>query len=93
MRKGAQAPYNTMNNKGYSRKFVGANKAADQDHIGVQLGRICIARDIPVQDVAEYLGVSRQAVYTWFLGKSLPHPDMRVKLKDVIQHLKSQPKT
>lgn len=81
-----------MNNKGYSRKFVQANKAADQDHIGVQLGRICIARDIPVQDVAEHLGVSRQAVYMWFLGKSLPHPDMRDKLKDVIKQLKSQPK-
>lgn len=85
-------PLNDMNNKGYSRKFVSANKAADQDHIGVQLGRICIARDIPVQDVAEFIGVSRQAVYMWFLGKSFPHPDMRVKLKDVIQQLKSQPK-
>ncbi len=85
-------PHKAMNNKGYSRKFVSANKAADQEHIGVQLGRICITRDIPVQDVAEFIGVSRQAVYMWFLGKSFPHPDMREKLKDVIKQLKSQPK-
>lgn len=57
---------------GYSRRFVAENKAADELHPGVQLGRICIERDIPVQDVADHLGVSRQAVYMWFLGKSYP---------------------
>jgi hypothetical protein len=79
-----------MNNKGYSRKFADANKKADQSHIGVQLGRICIAKDIPVPDVAEYLQVSRQAVYLWFLGKSLPHPMMRDALKDLIKNLKAR---
>jgi hypothetical protein len=78
-----------MNNKGYSRKFVQANKAADNEHIGVMLGRICVSRDIPVQDVAEYLSVSRQAVYMWFLGKSLPHPTMRDTIRELIKKLKS----
>ena len=79
-----------MNNKGYSRKFVQANKTADNEHVGVQLGRICVSRDIPVQDVAEHLSVSRQAVYMWFLGKSLPHPAMRDTLRDLIKTLKSK---
>lgn len=81
-----------MNNKGYSRKFAEANKKADQSHIGVQLGRICIARDIPVPDVAEYLGVSRQVIYLWFLGKSMPHPKTRERLKELVAFFKSQPK-
>lgn len=81
-----------MNNRGYSQKFVYANKKADQTHIGVQLGRICIARDIPVPDVAEYLGVSRQAVYMWFLGRSNPHPATREAIAQAIRKLKAQPK-
>jgi len=76
-----------MNNRGYSRKFVDANHKADPFHVGVQLGRICIERDIPVQDVAEHLDVSRQAVYMWFLGKSLPHPKKREVLWDLLNRL------
>jgi hypothetical protein len=76
-----------MNNRGYSRKFVDANKTADPFHLGVQLGRICIERDIPVQDVADYLNVSRQAIYLWFLGKSLPHPDKRKVLSELLERL------
>lgn len=82
-----------MNNKGYSRRFALSNKKADQKHIGVQLGRICIERDIPVPDVAEYLGVSRQAVYMWFLGKSLPHPAKRELIAQTIQTLKAKLKS
>lgn len=80
-----------MNNRGYSRKFADANKKADSSHVGVQLGRICIARDIPVPDVAQYLGVSRQAVYLWFLGKSKPHPQMRETIKALVAHLRAKP--
>lgn len=85
-------PTYAMNNRGYSRKFADSNKRADSSHVGVQLGRICIARDIPVPDVAQYLGVSRQAVYMWFLGQTNPHPQMREKLKHLVAHLKSQSK-
>ena len=59
---------------GYSQRFIKDNKLADEFHPGVQLGRICIEKDIPVQDVADHLGVSRQAVYMWFLGRSMPQP-------------------
>jgi transcriptional regulator with XRE-family HTH domain len=76
-----------MNNRGYSRKFVDANKKADPLHVGVQLGRICLERDIPVQDVAEYIGVSRQAVYQWFLGRTKPQPSKRDALWELLARL------
>jgi transcriptional regulator with XRE-family HTH domain len=76
-----------MRPKGYSRNFVAANKAADPLHVGVQLGRLCIERDIPIADVAEYLKVSRQAIYSWFLGKSTPRPETRKVLWELLDRL------
>lgn len=55
---------------GYSQQLVKANKKANQKLIGVQLGRHCIAKDIPVAYVAKSFGVSRTAVYAWFKGES-----------------------
>ena len=57
---------------GYSQRLVEANKEADSDSLGVALGRYCIERNIPVNDVAEYLNVSRASVYNWFWGSSVP---------------------
>jgi transcriptional regulator with XRE-family HTH domain len=73
--------------KGYSRNFIEANRMADPFHVGVQLGRLCIARDIPVQDVADYLKVSRQAIYMWFIGRAQPHPANRKRLFDLLDRL------
>lgn len=78
-----------MNNKGYSRKFVTANRKADPFHVGVCLGRVCIDRDIPIQDVAEYLGVSRQTIYSWFLGITQPHPANRKIMLELLARLDS----
>lgn len=55
---------------GYSQQLVKANKKADQKLLGVQLGRHCIKKEIPVAYVAESFGVSRTAVYAWFKGES-----------------------
>lgn len=57
---------------GYSRHIVTANKKADDSLIGVALGRLCIAKNVPVTDVASRLTVSRQTVYNWFTGKHQP---------------------
>ena len=65
---------------GYSVKFVKANSNADQEHVGVMLGRLCIAKDISVIEVTKYFGVSRTAVYDWFLGKSMPNKTHEVKI-------------
>ena len=58
--------------RGYSIRVAEAIKAADSSHLGVQLGRACLARDVPVSVVAKNLGVTRQTVYHWFLGLSEP---------------------
>jgi transcriptional regulator with XRE-family HTH domain len=76
-----------MRPKGYSRNFITANKTADPLHVGVQVGRLCIERDIPIADVAEYLKVSRQTVYLWFLGETNPHPDNRKMLWELLDRL------
>jgi len=44
------------------------------------LGRLCIAKDISVIEVTKHFGVSRTAVYDWFLGKSMPNKTHEVKI-------------
>jgi hypothetical protein len=87
---GLQVKNNNMNNRGYSRKTVLANKKADPLHVGVQLGRICIERDIPVQDVADHVNSSRQAVYMWFIGRTKPHPHKRDLLWELLARLNAK---
>lgn len=58
--------------RGYSIRVAEGIKGADGNLLGVQLGRACLARDIPVTTVAAELGVTRQTVYHWFLGLSEP---------------------
>lgn len=53
---------------GYSQRIVAANSQADSTLLGVTLGKLCIEQDIPVVDIAEAMGVSRQTIYNWFCG-------------------------
>jgi hypothetical protein len=57
---------------GYSQQIVRANRDADGRNTGVKLGRFCIAREIPVTDVMDFFGVSKQCVY-WFIGRHEPN--------------------
>ena len=57
---------------GYSQRLVEANKQADVDSLGVALGRLCIERGITVNEISEYLGVSRATIYNWFWGTHTP---------------------
>lgn len=59
---------------GYSIRVAEAIKNADGNLPGVQLGRKCLEHDIPVTRVAATLKVTRQTVYSWFLGKANPQP-------------------
>jgi transcriptional regulator with XRE-family HTH domain len=61
---------------GYSQYTISANKSADKRLIGVALGRACIARGVPVAEVADKFGVSRQTIYNWFGGKHVPKPEL-----------------
>jgi hypothetical protein len=53
---------------GYSSKFIHAVSTADKVKLGVKFGLICIQKDIPVADIADYFKVSRMTVYNWFKG-------------------------
>jgi hypothetical protein len=55
-----------MNN--YTVKIVTLNSRANDDLLGVQIGRFCISKDIPVSEVAARLDVSKTTVYKWFIG-------------------------
>jgi transcriptional regulator with XRE-family HTH domain len=72
---------------GYSIRVAEAIKAADGNLLGVQLGRACLARDIPVSDVARRLKVTRQTVYHWFLGESDPRGDTRDAIQTYLASL------
>lgn len=63
---------------------------ADQSHIGVKLGLLCIQLDVPVMKVANRFGVTRQTVYSWFLGKRLPTPKAAQKIAEYIAELEAR---
>lgn len=73
--------------RGYSIRVAEAIKEADGSHLGVQLGRACLARDVPVSTVAQALGVTRQTVYHWFLGLSEPRGRAIDAIRDYLKTL------
>lgn len=74
--------------KGYSILLAEEIKAADQKLIGVQLGRVCISKDIPVSDVAEFFNVSRMTVYSWFKGESSVSSRYAEKMQKLLDKIK-----
>lgn len=72
---------------GYSVKLVEANGQADDTHLGVQLGRKCIAHNVSVSKVAGDLGATRQTVYNWFCGGSVPQGEFVGLIRDYIARL------
>lgn len=66
---------------GYSAKLVKLNKQASRKLLGVRLGRICIANDVAVSQVAYELVVSRQTIYNWFTGATNPHADLATSVE------------
>lgn len=72
---------------GYSLRLIELNKLANGRLLGVRLGRACIANDIPVSEVSNRLGVSRQTVYNWFVGESSPHNSMTNQIEQFFKKL------
>ena len=69
--------------KGYSTLTVREISEANQALLGVQLGKVCVDKDIPVADIADFFRVSRVTVYSWFRGKAVvsgKHADKMQKL-------------
>ena len=72
---------------GYSAKIIGLNAGASEERLGVALGRVCIALDIPVSVIAEQIGVSKQTIYNWFMGAYEPHASCKMAVERIIQDL------
>ena len=73
--------------KGYSTLTVREIEEANPKLLGVKLGRLCVKKDIPVSDVAEFFGVSRVTVYAWFRGKAVVSGKYADKMKQLIAKL------
>lgn len=74
--------------KGYSLLMADEIKSADSQLLGVQLGRVCLNKDIPVSDVASFFGVSRMTVYSWFRGKTIVSGKHAEKMTKLVAKLK-----
>jgi len=73
--------------QGYTIKVAEAIRNADGSLIGVQLGHICLKRGISVIEAARILGVTRQTVYQWFCGETLPHERHNDAIRDWVEQL------
>lgn len=73
---------------GYSLRLVEANKRSESQSLGVALGRLCIAKNVPVQEVADQLGVTRMTVYNWFWGESEPNPNLTERIESYMATLR-----
>lgn len=63
-----------IKSRGASHALVVALTEADGSLPWVELGRLCLAQGVSVAALARRLGVSRQTLYTWFFGKTVPTP-------------------
>ena len=72
---------------GYSSLTVREIESANPHMLGVKLGRACVARDIPVTDVAQFLGTSRVTVYAWFRGKVAVSDKYAEKVQELVKRL------
>ena len=70
---------------GYSLRLVQLNRDADSSSLGVRLGRLCIAHDISVAEVARRCNVSRVTVYNWFSGVTAPKTSKLPTIKKFIE--------
>ena len=71
---------------GYSQSLVFANRKANVRSLGVALGRVCIAKNISVQTIADTVGVSRMTIYNWFKGVYDPRPDLTAQVRRYIKN-------
>lgn len=72
---------------GYSNRMYTAVRLAPKERLGVRLGAVCIDAQIPVQIVAQWMGMSRQGVYFWFTGETEVAERHHRKVERIIQVL------
>jgi transcriptional regulator with XRE-family HTH domain len=77
-----------MTKNGYTQRIVSSIQNANPELIGVQLGQICLAKGYSVVEVAEVVGVSRQTVYNWMIGRNEPNRKYAEQLRTLIAKLR-----
>lgn len=74
--------------RGYSLPFAMLVKSADPNKIGVQLGLLCIEKNIPAQEIAQHFNITRASVYAWFKGHSEPKAKHVEGIKELLAKLR-----
>lgn len=74
---------------GYTDKVYNAIAKADDTMFGVQFAAVCVDAAVPVQIVANWFGVSRQAVYFWFTGVTGVAQKHRAKMTHIAAVLRA----
>lgn len=71
----------------YGDKFLRLLEEAEEENLGIQLGRLCVAANLPAAHIAVALEASRMTVYNWFRGGDIRrHRRKEVRaLVDIIQ--------
>ena len=69
---------------GYTLYLQRSNKLADGKSLGVKFGRHCIKNNISISKLSSEVGVSRQTLYNWFLGKHEPGPQHIPRIKEIL---------
>jgi DNA-binding transcriptional regulator YiaG len=60
--------------RGYDSLFIRKVEKATQTPDAQHLAEVCIAKNIPITEVAALFGATRATVYNWMTGKSAPSP-------------------
>jgi hypothetical protein len=55
----------------YSDKFLRMLNSPEEENLGIELGRTCVAANLPATYVAVALEASRMTVYKWFRGQDI----------------------
>lgn len=76
-----------MSGPQYDPALIEMIQKADQNKLGVKLGMLCIKKDIPVHDVADFFNVSRPIVYAWFKGEIKVPNRLITKVADILKKL------
>lgn len=80
-----------MKKRNYTQKVLDGMLGAPERGPGVELGRLCVKHDYAVSEVADYLGVTKMTVYSWFYGYRMPRDENLVKVQTLIETLRARP--
>jgi hypothetical protein len=69
---------------GYSVDLRSAVLSREDSSLASRFAKVCIETDVSVQKVADLFCVSRQTVYSWFVGASRPRPRHEEKMRNLL---------